>query len=174
MSDHSAENQKYVDEIIKSIRHVAAPAALEVAAMVFEKAVEETVQDSGQAAAQWYFIPYVDAAVALPVQQIMWGFDGHTPIPPVGYKGDKGLNAEFVHIAQMEELAGALASAPENITGVMVYNPITKGFPGFVPGSDEAYLDNAFGIELDEALEDFGQTVKDDIEQEFTAKLNNA
>ncbi len=53
-------------------------------------------------------------------------------------------NAEAVFHYQFEQLTDAMATTPYDIDGIAVYNPITPGFPGFMPGDDLFYEDNAF------------------------------
>ena len=136
-------NEAYLADICAQLARIPRDIAMEVAADVFEQAVQKTRVDSGQAAASWRFLPY-QGSFFMEEQQIMWGWGDHDPLYPVGFKWAQYDNSEAVFRVQFEHLVDSIAMAPEDIDGVAVYNPITVGFAGFQPGNDFFYPDNAF------------------------------
>ena len=136
-------NESYLADICAQIERIPRDIALQVGAEIFEAAVQHTRVDSGQAAANWKFVPY-QSVLSMEQQQMMWGWGNVDPISPVGYKWAQYDNSQAVYEYQFGELVNALAAAPLDITGVAVYNPITVGFSGFAPGNDYFYEENSF------------------------------
>lgn len=145
-------NLSYLSDICAQLDRVPRDIALQVGAEIFEQAVQKTRVDSGQAAANWKFMAY-DGQPFMEPQEILWGYANVDPVSPVGYKWAKYDNSQAVYEYQFEQLVDRLASAPANITGVVVYNPITAGFAGFAPGNDYFYGVNAFrNLDMDQIV----------------------
>lgn len=142
-------NESYLQSICAQLARIPRDVGLQVAARIFEEVVNHTRVDSGQAAVEWKFLPYKGAAF-LETQQIMWGYADVDPVSPVGYKWAMYDNSEAVYRYQFEQLVDGLSMAPDDIDGIMIYNPITAGFAGFAPGNDYFYGQNAFGnVDMD-------------------------
>lgn len=159
-------NESYIQGIIDQIARIPTDMAKQVGAEIFMEAVNRTRVDSGQAAANWQFAPYQGEYVEID-QQMMWGYGDIEPISPVGYKWAKYDNSEAVYRYQFERMTDALASAPDDITGVAVYNPISVGYGAFAPGTDVFYPENAFRnvdlqaiaqVALDRVYAEYGAT----------------
>lgn len=138
-----ADFDAYLDSIKAQISRIPGDAALAVAQEAFMKLVEHTRIDSGQAALNWHFQPYSEDFSLLD-QQMLWGYGSISPVSPAGYKWSKTDNSQAIFMYQFEYMMNQLTFAPKNIRGVVIYNPITPGYPDFAPGSDEFYAHVAF------------------------------
>ena len=138
-----SDNMSYLKDIVAQLARQPRDFALAVAAEVFQQCVEATQVDSGQAAANWRYVPY-QGEPAMESQTMMWGYGTTEPVAPAGYKWSSLDNGEAAFRFQFEQLIDVMASAPQHIDGVLVYNPITVGFAGFQPGDDAFYPENAF------------------------------
>lgn len=136
-------NESYLTAICKELEKIPRETAILVASEIFENAVSATKIDSGQAAAQWKIEGYT-GSVSMAPQEILWGFGDQEPVYPAGFKWSAIDNSEQVHRHQFETLVNVIASMPEEIDGIVVYNPITPGFADFRPGKDDRYAGNAF------------------------------
>lgn len=137
------DNLGYLETICAQLSRIPTDLAKTVAAEVFEQAVQATRVDSGQAAANWHYQPYKGTPFTEP-EEIMWGYANVDPISPAGFKWAMYDNSEAVYRWQFENLMDAMATTPDDIDGILVYNPITTGFAGFAPGDDAFYPQNAF------------------------------
>lgn len=163
-------NESYLQDICAQLERIPADIATEVASEVFEQAVQQTRVDSGQAAAQWKFLPY-SGSFFMEDQEILWGFAGHDPLYPAGYKYSYYDNSETVYRFQFEQLTDAIAMMPKDIDGIVVYNPITEGFAGFTPGDDSFYPSNAFArLDMDGIVSSTLARVYAQYNQTFGAK----
>jgi hypothetical protein len=163
-------NESYLADICKQLENIPRGIATTVASEIFEQAVQQTRVDSGQAAANWKFEPY-KGSFFLDDQEILWGFAGHDPVYPAGYKWSMYDNAEAVYRYQFEQLTDAIAMMPDDIDGIVVYNPITVGFAGFQPGDDLFYPDNAFArLDMDGIVSTTLQRIYAEYNQTFGAK----
>lgn len=138
-----ADIDNYLNGIKTQIERVPRDVALLVAQEIFQTVVEQTRIDSGQAALNWHFQPY-ETDFTMEGQEMLWGYGSHTPVSPAGYKWSKVDNSQAVFLYQFEYMMNQLTFAPENLRGVMIYNPIEPGAADFAPGSDEFYAQIAF------------------------------
>lgn len=136
-------NELYLDSIIAQVARIPRDAALAVGQHIFHAVVEQTRVDSGQAALNWHFQPFFGDFNALG-QEMLWGYGTIAPTSPAGYKWSKVDNTEGVFLYQFEYMMNQLSFAPDKISGVAIYNPISPGFAGFSPGTDEYYAQIAF------------------------------
>lgn len=134
----------YLDNIKAQVAKVPRDAALAVAQHIFQAVVEKTKIDSGQAALNWHIQPYATDFAEIG-QEMLWGYGSVAPISPAGYKWSKVDNSEAVFLYQFEYMMNQVSLAPENLRGVMIYNPIESGHPDFAPGSDVNYEYIALG-----------------------------
>lgn len=149
LAETRRKNHAYLSALIaKELKPIPSRYALEVGIRLYTRMINETVVDSGQAAANWQFIPYVTSPRKGP-QKMLWGYDDVEPTSPVGWKswysggamkgGDVDqIAAHLSEIAEDEMMTSSL-----NVRGVLVYNPITPGFADFAPGNDANYEQNA-------------------------------
>ena len=133
----------YLESLCGQLDAIPMDIASQVASHIFESAVKRTVQDSGQAAYHWQFIPY-EGSPSLGQQEIVWGYGDVEPKSPVGYKWSFGVNSAEVLQYQFEAHVNALSIIKPTMDGIVVYNPIDSGFPDFHPNTDDYYPDNAF------------------------------
>lgn len=149
-----ASNKAYLESIVAQFESVPRDAALAVAREIFQEVVSNTSVDSGQAALNWQYIPYKGQPV-LEDQKILWGYGDVDPVAPAGRKWAGKLvdNSEAIYMYQFSYAIDQMASAPNDIDGVVVFNPITEGFASFAPGDDLFYPENAFkNVEIDQAI----------------------
>lgn len=140
----------YFAPIRAQIKRIPRDIALEVAQQIYEQVTHKTRIDSGQAALNWFFEPYEGDHPAMRQQEMLWGYQHVSPTTPAGYKHTHGLNDEGVMQYQFEYMANQIATAPEKLSGVYIYNPITPGFTQFSPGDDTFYELTALGsIDID-------------------------
>lgn len=152
-------NRKYLRDLVeRELMPIPTEVALQAGIRLFMKMIWTTQIDSGQAAANWQLLPYRTEPKRRK-QEIYWGYESNTAVHPffqkhapgfpgVGFKawtdpdkrrGDLATIANALY----DEGESAIVSAPNRIKGVLVFNPITPGFPGFRPGSDANYERNA-------------------------------
>lgn len=148
----SAKNRRYLENLGALLEQVPQVAAIEIATRIFAGVVLNTAIDSGQAALNWHLQPYTDNPYAdMQIQQMLWGYGDVAPIAPAGYKWSGGINEQAVRSQLIEEgIMQRVALRGQHFTGIVVYNPIDSNFPGFTPGSDMYYPQNAFQA-VDEA-----------------------
>lgn len=138
-------NRRYLQQLTAQLREVPRVAAAEVAIRIFTGVLQHTAIDSGQAILNWRMQPY-KGSPSFDQQQMYWGYGNVTPIAPAGYKWTGGSNFEAVVMSQYQYAMVAKASMEgQDFDGVVIYNPIEPGFPGFAPGDDTKYYANALG-----------------------------
>lgn len=169
----ASNNRKYLRDLVEThLRPIPGALAIETGIRLFMRMIHSTAVDSGQAAANWQFIPYQSSPTKKP-QKIYWGYHRFSGInqvgmaaisstvdpsfPGVGFKSwhdPQGLRprGDLAQISNVlyEKAESAIVSASRRVRGVLVFNPITPGFPGFRPGSDVNYERNAFEFAYDE------------------------
>lgn len=144
-SPNYRQNRAYLNSLVKQIKEVPRQAALQTAHNLYLKLISYTAVDTGQAALNWRMTPF-RTTYDLQPQRMLWGSapDYENPAYPVLSKNATQKN----DLGSLLDYANGLAhyivqSAPKQIDGVVVYNPITPGFPNFHPGDDRHYESNA-------------------------------
>ncbi len=146
----TADIDSYFNNIRAQIKRVPRDLALAVGEKIFQAVVHKTRQDSGQAALNWFYEPYESDAPTMRTQEMLWGYGKQSPVSPAGYKRAHGVNSDQVFIYQFEYMVNQSSLAPENLGGILIYNPITPGFPDFAPGNDTHYAQTALGaVDID-------------------------
>lgn len=146
MSRNKAANRQYLRTAIGRFTTAPKMIGAEAAARIFNAMVNLTYIDSGQAALNWRVVVHEGDFVE-DDPDLMWGWGYTSPIPPAGYKGDKGESAEAIIAYQVEQReAQAAWLGDQKGTVFTVYNPISPGaFLNFAPGDDDNYEENALG-----------------------------
>lgn len=156
-----ADNKRYLQKLVDQLKPIPRAAAVRVSVNVFMEMLaistnDDSGFDSGQAAANWRIQGYVGSPAYEP-QTMLWGYGDINPIAPVGFKsyypgmkageGGRGEvgDPNKVYEYMFEYATLQAAQMPAEITGIVVYNPITPGFAGFAPGDDTHYEQNALG-----------------------------
>lgn len=145
------KNKRYLRKLMVNFPKVT-PTLLAYASMIiYEKMMELTVVDTGQALLQWHVLPTKGTRSRYPKQQILWGYEGQNPTAPAGWKAwhapsgavSPSKEALIEHkISFSASMFHYIRSQP-SLVNVHIYNPITPGFAGFAPGDDSQYAANA-------------------------------
>ncbi len=172
MKSHAA-NLRYLKSLVDRIAPIPREFAIEVSFEIFMQMVDVSLVDpgfdSGQAAANWRMEGYYGSP-SYESMRVMWGYGDTVPEFPVGYKsyyqndlgrwvwakeGQEGGNPDLIDLKMGESATIQSIQMPKDITGITVYNPISSGFPGLLPGDVSKYEQNA----LDDNKSKLGQVI---------------
>ncbi len=163
-----AANKKYLKSLTDKLTPIPREMAIQISMQIFYGMLQVSTTksgfDSGQAAANWRLEGFSFGA-DYGAQKMLWGysdpfFGDVSPTNPVGYKsftpnsrggmfkpeeGTKGSpgNPDRIFATMAEYATMQVVQMPKDVSVISVYNPISPGFVGFNPGSDEKYETNA-------------------------------
>jgi hypothetical protein len=154
-----SSNKRYAARLVKAIDQTPRFLIAYTGLFFYQEVVKAHISgelggfDSGQGALNWR-LKFYSASVKKRKPKVMWGYryKGKVvrPKSPAGYKSQRGgISSKALKPVVLsyliEESMKAFVSRPKGFTSFVVYNPISKNFPGFEPGSPVWYVDNVFG-----------------------------
>lgn len=142
-----SQNREYLKGIADQLKPIPSRLVIETAVRTYQKVLQYTAFDSGQAMANWRIRPYMGSPT-YEEQDMLWGYGDVTPVAPVGYKwrDQWDSNQQLVMAYLIEEsMIASISLKNVSFDGITVYNPISPGFASFNPGSDLQYEYNALG-----------------------------
>lgn len=152
-------NKQYLKKLAARLPEIVPTLLAEISYRVYLGVMERTRVDTGQALAQWYVLPTKGERSKYPKQQILWGFGDTEPVSPIGWKpwSRQARGAQNPTQEEMIEYKLGVAASmftyirhTPSLKNVLIYNPITPGFAGFMPGNDTKYQETALGLATQE------------------------
>lgn len=138
----ASHNESYIESLIRQFEDIPKEAAVEAATHAFRQVVKLTIQDSGNAAANWHIDAYT-GDYSEPEFQGMWGTG------PVGHKGDSrsgtGSEAAVIMWQYEKSLDFELQASEMDFTRIAVYNPVSNTTSPLDGSTIGPYEDNALG-----------------------------